>query len=230
MVDNNGVERLHRAFDSYGNILSEIHFDGERETVTKLDPGYLDEAFAYTGRLLDKDTGLQNNLNRWYDASIGRWMSEDPIGLGPDTNPYRYVGNSPLNGSDPSGTIYVDPGWPEGNEVNYGPPLDFGPPYPPRPGESVPDPRRMGQEYNEYNYECYMDTNDFADIRRYFKEKAEQNEMQQLIERIKLGLPPGVGSQYPVRETWPLGPKCTVEIKEKSPLGKPGISVEIKPQ
>jgi RHS repeat-associated protein len=43
--------------------------------------GYLDEAFAYTGRFFDQTTGLQNNLNRWYDASTGRWLSEDPIGL-----------------------------------------------------------------------------------------------------------------------------------------------------
>jgi hypothetical protein len=30
-------------------------------------------------------------------------MSQDPSGLGPDTNPYRYVGNSPTNFVDPSG-------------------------------------------------------------------------------------------------------------------------------
>ena len=42
---------------------------------------YLDEAFAYTGRLFDQNTGLQNNLIRWYDASTGRWLTEDPIGF-----------------------------------------------------------------------------------------------------------------------------------------------------
>ena len=51
------------------------------------DPEYLDLAFAYTGRLLDQATDLQNNLSRWYDASVGRWMSEDPIGFhGGDAN------------------------------------------------------------------------------------------------------------------------------------------------
>ena len=58
---------------------------------------------AYTGKAFDKATGLQNNLNRWYDASVGRWLSEDPSGLGPDSNPYRYVGNKPMNATDPSG-------------------------------------------------------------------------------------------------------------------------------
>ncbi len=104
LADNNGVERIRRVFDSYGNILSETHYDEEGEEVSPLDPGYLDEAFAYTGRLLDKDTGLQNNLNRWYDAAIGQWLSEDPIGFAAgDPNLRRYVGNSPTNGTDPSG-------------------------------------------------------------------------------------------------------------------------------
>lgn len=43
--------------------------------------GCVDEAFAYTGRWLDKATGLQNNFNRWYDCKTGRWLSEDLIGF-----------------------------------------------------------------------------------------------------------------------------------------------------
>jgi hypothetical protein len=31
----------------------------------------------------DSATGLQNNLNRWCDASVGRWLSEDPISCAP---------------------------------------------------------------------------------------------------------------------------------------------------
>jgi RHS repeat-associated protein len=66
--------------------------------------GYVDEAFAYTGRLFDQTTGLQNNLNRWYDASVARWLSEDPIGFAAgDGNLYRYVGNGPTYGVDPEG-------------------------------------------------------------------------------------------------------------------------------
>jgi hypothetical protein len=49
---------------------------------------------------------LQNNDNRWYNAIIGRWLSQDPLGLGPDTNPYRYCGNGPTNGTDPSGLAF----------------------------------------------------------------------------------------------------------------------------
>lgn len=78
----------------------------------------MDLAFAYTGRLLDSATGLQNNLNRWYDASIGRWLSEDPIGFSAgDVNLYRYVGNGPVNGTDPSG---LDPAFAPGIGIGSG--------------------------------------------------------------------------------------------------------------
>jgi uncharacterized protein RhaS with RHS repeats len=47
---------------------------------------------------------LQNNLNRWYDPSVGRWLSEDPIGFaGGDGNVYRYVLNAPTDYVDPLG-------------------------------------------------------------------------------------------------------------------------------
>lgn len=45
-----------------------------------------------------------------YDPTIGRWISEDPIGFtAGDPNLYRYVGNSPTNFTDPSGLQPVIP-------------------------------------------------------------------------------------------------------------------------
>ncbi len=41
---------------------------------------------------------------RWYDGETGRFVSEDPISFSAgDTNLNRYVGNGPVNGTDPSG-------------------------------------------------------------------------------------------------------------------------------
>ena len=41
-----------------------------------------------------------------YDPTIGRWLSEDPIGFeAGDANLYRYVENGPVKATDPSGTI-----------------------------------------------------------------------------------------------------------------------------
>jgi|GEM_PF-5959970 len=40
---------------------------------------------------------------RFYDPQIGRFTSEDPIGLAGGINSYSYVGNSPNNLVDPLG-------------------------------------------------------------------------------------------------------------------------------
>jgi RHS repeat-associated protein len=81
----------HLIYDAFGRVTSESN-------------PTIDSLFLFTGRPFDSDTRLQNNLNRWYDASVGRWLSEDPIGFaGGDGNLYRYVGNKPLASLDPSG-------------------------------------------------------------------------------------------------------------------------------
>ena len=87
----------HRVYDAYGNLLSAVDpATGQAAAVDCL--------FGFTGRAFDANTQIQNNLNRWYDANTGRWLSKDPIGFeGRDANPYRYVGNDPINATDPSG-------------------------------------------------------------------------------------------------------------------------------
>jgi RHS repeat-associated protein len=83
----------HRVFDAFGNVTSETN-------------AAVDLVFAFTGRLFDEATGLQNNLHRWYDPTIGRWLSEDPIGFkGGDHNLYRYVKNAPTVATDPTGLV-----------------------------------------------------------------------------------------------------------------------------
>lgn len=49
-----------------------------------------------------------NYRARWYDPKIGRFTSEDPIGLSGGVNQYVYVGNNPVNATDPSGLYEID--------------------------------------------------------------------------------------------------------------------------
>ena len=73
-VSTGGVTSVvnHRVFSAYGQLLSQNNpSDGYAAAA-------VDCLFAYTGRPLDQATGLQNNLNRWYDAITGRWLSQDP--------------------------------------------------------------------------------------------------------------------------------------------------------
>ncbi len=84
-------------------IVNHVVYDafGARKSETN---SVIEVFYGYTGRPYDEDTGLQNNLNRWYSADTGQWMSQDPIGFeGGDANLVRYVGNGPVQHSDPNG-------------------------------------------------------------------------------------------------------------------------------
>ena len=51
-----------------------------------------------------QEVGLQGNRGRWYDPETNTWISEDPKGFDAgDSNLERYLGNDPLNATDPSG-------------------------------------------------------------------------------------------------------------------------------
>src|SRR5262249_44299789 len=81
------------AYDGFGKVINETSAaNGDRE--------------KFTAREWDSETGLQYNRGRYYDSWTGRWISQDPIGFrGGDRNLYRYVSNSPVNYTDPSGQI-----------------------------------------------------------------------------------------------------------------------------
>lgn len=63
--------------------------------------------YCYTGRRIDAETGYYYYRARYYDPDMGRFLSADPIGYGDGLNMYAYVGNDPLNFTDPSGTSLV---------------------------------------------------------------------------------------------------------------------------
>ncbi len=69
----------------------------------KSNTGSLENEILYTGRWLDSDTGLYYYRARWYEPSTGRFISRDPIGIDGGINLYGYVGNGPVNKSDPKG-------------------------------------------------------------------------------------------------------------------------------
>jgi RHS repeat-associated protein len=69
--------------------------------------------YAYTAREWDPETGLYYYRARYYDPKIGRFISEDPIGLHGGINLYGYVGNEPVGRYDPYGWAEgPPPSWP----------------------------------------------------------------------------------------------------------------------
>jgi RHS repeat-associated protein len=52
--------------------------------------------------------GLMYYRARFYDLQLGRFISEDPIGLAGGINSFAYVSNNPQNKVDPSGLYDLD--------------------------------------------------------------------------------------------------------------------------
>lgn len=102
--DQLGTPRV--LFDSAGVIFKAMAFD---EFGIKLPGGAGDTnpafeiPFGFAGGLYDSETKLTRFGARDYDASIGRWVSKDPILFDAGTNLYRYSDNDPVNYIDPDG-------------------------------------------------------------------------------------------------------------------------------
>jgi RHS repeat-associated protein len=65
----------------------------------------------FPGQYYDEETGLHYNYFRYYNPTIGRYMTPDPIGFAGGINLYAYCLNDPLNWIDPSGLNWLSLDW-----------------------------------------------------------------------------------------------------------------------
>ena len=91
VADPTGTPQATFSYDVYG-----------AQTVVSGNPGY---PFAFTGLELDHDTGLIYAQQRYYDPTVGSWLSKDRIGFKAGPNLYEYVWDRPTLLRDPTGQI-----------------------------------------------------------------------------------------------------------------------------
>ncbi|ABS26527.1 CARDB domain-containing protein [Anaeromyxobacter sp. Fw109-5] len=109
-----GSERL--MHDGLDTIVGRVRSDGS-SSLYRYDawggfrglgaPGAAEASLAYAGQHWDADVGLSYAQQRWYDPSVGRFLSEDPV-FGDPTNPvslhaWAYANGNPLAFIDPLG-------------------------------------------------------------------------------------------------------------------------------
>ena len=91
LTDEDGATTAEISYTPYGKATSS---------------GTDDTTFLFTGREDDGASNLDYYRTRYYSPEIGRFISEDSIGLGGGVNQYAYVTGDPVNNNDPLGLFF----------------------------------------------------------------------------------------------------------------------------
>lgn len=99
IVDSYGSTKVEYKYDAWGKILD---VTGDSTIIAV-------NSFLYKGYYYDSEISMYYCKSRYYDPSIGRWISiDDSTYLDPKTingiNLWSYCGNNPVMGYDPEGT------------------------------------------------------------------------------------------------------------------------------
>jgi RHS repeat-associated protein len=93
VVDNGTGHAIldHIVYDSFGKVTSQTNSTYAMR-------------MGYTGMVEDADSGLYYDYARYYDPATGEFINQDPLDFAAgDENLYRYVGNKPVDDTDPMG-------------------------------------------------------------------------------------------------------------------------------
>lgn len=90
------------ATDSSGTVVDQNEYDAFGNPSNGLG-----NPFKYTGRRWDDESGLYYYRARYYHPTLGRFLQTDPVGYADNMNMYAYVGNDPINSTDPTGKICI---------------------------------------------------------------------------------------------------------------------------
>jgi len=99
--EQDGINAVSSLSNSTGALVNTYTYDSFGKLTAS--SGTVTNPFQYTSREFDPETGLSNYRARYYDSTVGRFLSEDPIGFHAGVNFYDYVLNRPTLFLDPTG-------------------------------------------------------------------------------------------------------------------------------
>ena len=101
---NNHIGQTVLAWNAAGAVVYERNQTPFGETKGEYATGGVKVPLRFAGQYYDSESGFNQNWNRDYDPSIGRYLQPDPLGLdGGDVNIFSYVGQNPVMATDPDG-------------------------------------------------------------------------------------------------------------------------------
>jgi RHS repeat-associated protein len=85
-----------------GQIIWAARYGAWGDIEAEYNPHQIEQPIRFQGQQFDEESGLHYNRFRYYDPALGRYITQDPIGLNGGANTYSYAKN-PIQLLDPFG-------------------------------------------------------------------------------------------------------------------------------
>lgn len=103
----NGQANVTALLDSNQSVVSTYTYDPFGILMNRT--GSINQPYMFSTKEYDPETGLSYYGYRFYNPSIGKWVTRDPFGEAGGVNVYGFTLNNPVNWIDPFGLIVLPP-------------------------------------------------------------------------------------------------------------------------